>query len=311
MSLAPITLFTYNRPWHTKQTIEALQKNNLAHKSDLYIFSDGPKNESANEKVQQVRNYIKTIAGFKNLTIIERKKNIGLGKSIIIGVTEIINKYEKVIVLEDDVVASPFFLNYMNQALNIYKNNEKIGSINSFFYPIGDNLPESFLLRKPDSCGWGTWKNRWSLLNPDAQELYKKIKKTKLINKFNIDGTYPFYQMLKGQIKGLNDSWAIRWYASLFLLNKLNLYYGKPLVKNIGWDGTGTHSGSINIFKNYYYHDKIDKLTIITPTEENTFVLNKLKKYFKTPKMFTILKLIKIRNTFRIFLIDLGLKKKK
>lgn len=310
-NLSPIVLFVYNRPWHTEQVINSLLNNSLSRGSDLYIFSDGPRDCFAEDKVGQVRKYIKTISGFKSVNLIERGQNIGLGKSIIAGVSEVVEKYGKIIVLEDDVVVSPYFLDYMNQALDMYKNDEKVGSVNSFFYPVKGILPESFFLRIPDSCGWGTWSNRWCLLNQDASDLYAKIKKNKLISKLNIDSTYPFYQMLKGQIKGLNSSWAIRWYSSLLLLGKVNLYYGKSLVKNIGWDGTGTHSKGVDIFKNDLYSASIGKLSRIEKIDENIDVLNKLKKYFSKPKMFVILKLIWARNCFRIFLIDLGIKKKK
>lgn len=310
-TLAPIVLFVYNRPWHTKQVIEALLNNSLSKNSDLYIFSDGPKNEKLVKSVMDVRNYIKTINGFKSVIILEREKNIGLGNSIITGVTDILNKRDKVIVLEDDVVVSPYFLNYMNDALNLYKDIEKVGSVNSMPYPISGKFPKSFLLRIPDSCGWATWNDRWKLFNADADFLYDEIKSRHLVKKFNIDGTYPFLQMLKWQIKGLNSSWAIRWYASLFLSGRLNLYYQKPLVNNIGWDGTGTHCQDNNIFKNTYYFGEIENLCAINPVEENKIVLKVLKKYFTTPKMFIILKMVSIRNFFRMALIDLGLKEKK
>ena len=308
--LAPIVLFVYNRPWHTERTINALKLNSLASDSDLFIFSDGPKNEENKNSVEEVRKYLKTINGFKSINIVERKENIGLGTSVILGVTEIVEKFGFVIVLEDDLIVSPFFLEYMNRALIMYKNYKEVGSINSFFYPVKGKLPESFFARIPDSCGWGTWSDRWLLLNHDPAYLYKEIKRRKMVRKFNIDGTYPFFQMLKGQIKGLNSSWAIRWYSSLFLADKVNLYYGKNLVKNIGWDGSGTHCGGVELFKSDFYVENIDNLKFIQPTETIS-VINLLKKYFSSPKMFVILKAIKTRNSLRILLIDLGIKKRK
>src|SRR3989338_525512 len=129
MKLAPITVFVYNRPWHIKQTIESLKKNKEAKKSDLFIFSDGPKNEDDQKKVDEVRKYIKKVNGFKMVTIIERQKNLRLANSIIAGVTEIINKYGKIIVLEDDLIASPYFLKFMNKGLDLYKKEERVASI--------------------------------------------------------------------------------------------------------------------------------------------------------------------------------------
>jgi len=177
MTQAPIALFVYNRPWHTQKTIEALKKNELADSSELIIFSDGPRNEQAKDKVLEVRNFIKTIIGFKNVKIIEREKNFGLANSIIAGVTEIINEYGKIIVLEDDLVTSPFFLMYMNNALNVYENDDMVASIHAYVYPIKDSLPETFFIRGVDCQGWGTWKRGWKIFEPDGQKLLSEIKK--------------------------------------------------------------------------------------------------------------------------------------
>ncbi len=131
-NLAPIILFTYNRPWHTRQTIEALQKNLYADKSRLIILSDGPKTEIDVPKVQKVREYIKTVKGFRSIEIIEREKNWGLANNIIDGVTRIINEYGKIIVLEDDIVTSPYFLKFMNEALEFYKDEERVMHISGY-----------------------------------------------------------------------------------------------------------------------------------------------------------------------------------
>ena len=133
MVLAPIVLFVYNRPWHTQQTVEALQKNELAAESDLYIFADGPKTAN-DEKVNEVRKYIKTITGFKSVTIFEKEKNCGLANSVIAGVTEIINKFGEVIVVEDDIVTSKYFLKFINEALDFFANDPKIFSISGYTY---------------------------------------------------------------------------------------------------------------------------------------------------------------------------------
>ncbi|MFV9972448.1 MAG: hypothetical protein AB8V06_06085 [Francisella endosymbiont of Hyalomma asiaticum] len=134
--------------WHTQQTIEALQKNKLAIDSELFIYSDAPKNENALEKVQVVRNYIKTIKGFRKVTIIKREKNWWLSDSIIDGVTKIVNQYGKIIVLEDDIVTSLYFLKFMNDALEFYKNEEKVWHINGWNYPIEiENFSDTFLWR--------------------------------------------------------------------------------------------------------------------------------------------------------------------
>ena len=152
---APITLFVYNRIDHTRQCVEALRKNLLANESALIIFSDAAKDVGSQNSVEEVRSYLKTIRGFTKIEIIERTNNFGLAKSIISGVTYVVNKYGRVIVLEDDLVTSPYFLIYMNKALDIYKNDDMVASIHGYIYPVKKALPETFFLRGADCWGWG------------------------------------------------------------------------------------------------------------------------------------------------------------
>lgn len=243
MKLAPITVFVYNRPWHTRQTIEALEKNKLVKKSELFIFSDGPKNEKDKQKVEKVRKYIKEINGFKRVTITERQKNLGLANSIIAGVTEIINKYGKIIVLEDDLLTSPYFLKFMNEGLNFYEKEKKVISIHGFIYPVKFNLPETFFIRGADCLGWSTWKRGWDLFEHDGIKLLAELKKRKLTHKFDFSGSYPYTRMLIDQVNRKNDSWAIRWYASAFLKGKLTVYPGRSLIFHNGNDDSGTNFG--------------------------------------------------------------------
>ena len=243
MKLAPITVFVYNRPWHLKQTIEALKKNKLAKESEVFIFSDGPKDEKDRKKVEEVRKYIKEITGFKKITIAERKKNLGLAESIIAGVTEIVNKYGKIIVLEDDLLTSPYFLKFMNEGLNLYKKKEKVACIHGYVYPVKAKLPETFFLKDPGCLGWATWKRGWELFEYDGRKLLMELNKRNLTSKFDYNNYYPFVNMLEDQINGRVDSWAIRWYASLFLKNKLTLYPGRSLTFHNGSDRSGIHGG--------------------------------------------------------------------
>ena len=240
---APIVLFVYNRPDHTRQTLDALTANYLASDSDLFIYSDAPKNQQGLESVQAVRSLIKETQGFKSVTVIEREKNWGLANSIIDGVTNIVNQYGKVIVLEDDMITSPYFLTYMNDSLNLYENNDRVASIHGYIYPVSKKLPDYFFLRGTDCWGWATWKRGWDIFNSDAQFLLDEIKRQKLEKLFNFNNSYDYTGMLKAQIEGKVSSWAIRWYASAFLANKYTLYPGTSFVKNIGIDGSGTHCG--------------------------------------------------------------------
>ena len=241
MQLAPIVLFTYNRPVHTRQTVEALLKNEYASESDLIIYSDGPKNSAAEERVRQTRIYIKGITGFRSIKIIERTENMGLAANIIDGVTQVVNEYGRIIVLEDDLLTSPYFLKFMNEALTMYEHVEEVISVHGYVYPIKKQLPENFFLIHTDSLGWGTWKNQWIYFNPSGKELLNQLIQRKMLRNFNFDGSYDFAKMLRQQIKGKNNSWAIRWYASAFLARKLSLFPNKSLVFHNGGDNTGTN----------------------------------------------------------------------
>jgi len=249
MMLSPIVLFVYNRPDHTQQTLCALTANILASEAELFIYSDAPKNQEMAEGVQAVRSLIKNVQGFKSVTIIEREKNWGLANSIIDGVTNIVSKYGKVIVMEDDMVTSPYFLTYMNDSLNLYENDVRVASIHGYIYPVRKKLPDYFFLKGADCWGWATWKRGWDIFNPDAQFLLGEIKRQKSEKLFNFDNSHDYTGMLKKQIEGKISSWAIRWYASAFLAGKYTLYPGISFVKNIGIDGSGTHCGVSDFFK--------------------------------------------------------------
>lgn len=240
--VAPIALFVYNRPAHTHQTIDALQKNDLAGESDLYIFSDAPKKPEAAEAVREVREYIKTIGGFRSVSIVERDKNWGLANSIIDGVTRLCNEYGRVIVLEDDLVTSPHFLRFMNEALDRYQDEPQVMQISGYMFPVKVEIEEDALfLPLTTSWGWATWIRAWQLFDPDAKG-YARVKADLALRKqFNLNGAYDYFSMLEAQLAGRVDSWAVRWQLSAFLLGGLTLYPRYSLVINSGFDGSGTH----------------------------------------------------------------------
>jgi hypothetical protein len=276
--IAPIILFTYNRLDHTKQTIEALQKNKLAGESDLFIFSDGPKDEQTKESIQNLRAYLHTIMGFKNVQVTERDKNYGLASNIIDGVTKIVNKYGHAIILEDDIVVSPYFLEYMNDGLNVYKDQEKVICIHGYLYPIKEHPQENFFLRGADCWGWATWKRGWDIFEPNGQTLLDYILKNKLSHEFDFDGSYPFTKMLSDQIKGKNNSWAIRWQASAFIKNKLTLYPKRSMAMNIGNDGSGIHCNVSDEFDVLLSREPIPVKSI--PLEVNKMARESFIRYF-------------------------------
>lgn len=229
-ALAPIVLFTYNRLKNTRETVSCLLVNREAAESDLIVYSDAPKNEQAAASVQQVREYLRTIIGFRSVTIVEREQNYGLVRNITSGVTETVDQYGCVIVLEDDHSVSPYFLQYMNEGLRLLADRTDIASIHGYMYPHKSPLPEVFLVKGADCWGWATWKRGWDLFNPDAASLCAAIKSQRREREFDFGGTYPYMQMLKDQADGKKGSWAICWYASVFLLDKYTVYPGQSLV---------------------------------------------------------------------------------
>ena len=248
MKTAPIALFVYKRPEHTRQTLVALRANLLAEESDLIIFSDAPRGDGDIAGVSDVRKLLADLDGFKTVTVIERPQNLGLASSIIDGVSVVCEKYGRVIVLEDDLVTSPYFLTYMNEGLNCYEADSDVASIHGYIYPSYEKLPETFFLRGADCWGWATWTRAWQHFDVDGVKLLERLKEQKLTRLFDFDNATDYVGMLEAQIAGKNDSWAIRWYASMFLLNKFTLYPGRSLVLNIGTDDSGTHCAATDAY---------------------------------------------------------------
>jgi len=295
-NLAPIVLFVYNRPWHTRQTIEALQKNELASDSELFIYSDGSKNENDIENVEKVREYIKTINEFKKITIIERDKNWGLGNNIINGVTTVVKEYGKIIVLEDDLVTSPYFLTFMNEALEFYKGEKKVWHISGWNYPIEtDGIGDVFFWRVMNCWGWATWADRWKYYEKNIDKTIKQFSK-KEIQKFNLDGAENFWSQIIANKKGKINTWAIFWYATIFKHNGLCLNPSQTFVKNIGHDGSGTNCGKSCLFEGNISTN--NQIKFINEIEENKIAVERIKKFYQSlKKPFLIRAINKISRT--------------
>lgn len=279
MKLAPVVIFTFNRLNHTKKTIEALRQNYLACDSEVFIFSDGPRNNEEFILVKEVREYLLSVEGFKSIKIIESNTNKGLARSVIDGVTSIINKYGSVIVLEDDLVSSRYFLKYMNDSLNLYKNRKDIWSISGYAPNI--EIPNSYnfevyITKRGSSWGWATWKDRWNLNDWEVKD-YSYFKndheEKKRFNKGGSDLT----PMLNDQIHGRINSWAIRWVYSQFKHNMVTVYPTKSLIKNIGNDLTGTHTP---ITEKYDVELSEKKVIPNINLEFNSFICENFKSFY-------------------------------
>lgn len=242
-TLAPIVVFAYNRPWHLQQTIEALLKNDLAAKSDIHIFSDGPRSDADIPKIEELRKYIKSVQGFKRLNIYEREKNMGLANSIITGVTEVISTHEQVIVMEDDLLCSSDFLAFMNQGIDTYKNQPEIFSITGWKPPIDlkSYHQQVYLHYRPSSLGWATWKESWATAKWDIPD-YESFRKDKAKQKLFQRGGADLPAMLSKQMNGKIDSWAIRWAYTLYKENAFCVYPTQTKIRHIGFDGSGSNN---------------------------------------------------------------------
>jgi hypothetical protein len=273
--LSPIVLFVYNRPWHTRQTIEALQKNQLANDSEIFIYSDAPKDDATT--VQEVRNYIRTIDGFKKVTIIERATHQGLANNIIDGVTKIVNEYGRVIVLEDDLVTSPYFLRFMNDALDFYQSEEKVMHISGHTSPIStENLPETVFTRVTGCWGWATWADKWQYFERNITKLENQFTR-KMKYQFNEVTSHFYWRQIEENKSGKINTWFIFWYASVFLKGGLCLRPRDSMVQNIGFDGSGVHCG---VRKNSPKHLLTNRLNFLRPTFKKAWNFFKERKGF-------------------------------
>lgn len=297
-ALSPIILFVYNRPDHTKRCVASLLANELAALSDLYIYSDAPKNEEAEEAVARVREYIHTIRGFKSVTIVERDHNWGLAASIIDGVTTLTHQYGRVIVLEDDLVTAPHFLRFMNDALEAYKDEPRVGHIQACDFTQDPSLPDMFLIKFAGSWGWATWERAWQHFNPNGQELLDEMVSRRLTRTFDFNGKYGFTRMLRRQIEGKNNSWAIRWNATLFLKDMLSLNVGRSLIQNEGFDGSGTNCGGGSLYASNLW---ITPLPVkkISPVEENVQARQCFERYYARTNSFWAKVIRRIKRTLK------------
>lgn len=306
--LAPIILFVYNRPWHTKQVLEALMKNELADQSTLYIYCDGPKPAASVETIKSIKEVslvIREKNWCKEVKIIESSKNLGLANSVIRGITEVINKHGKVIVLEDDIITGKYFLKFMNIGLETYKEEDRVFGISGYKYPSIRKINNSTYFL-PLACSWSyaIWSNRWNKINFNANELLEVINQKGFKTKINFGG-YNFYQTLVDQSRGSIDTWDIQFYISMFLEDSFFLFPNNSLVENIGFDHSGIHCGRDNFFSKVKKVNKkirVDKLS----TELNEEIVNSVRKSFELNNLYEPLsKQLKLNNQFIIS----GLKK--
>ncbi len=240
---APIAVFLYNRPMHARDILECLNRDPIAAESPVTIYCDGPKHADHEAQVVETRRVAREFAPGE-ARIVERDENFGLARSIITGVTEQCEEHGRVIVLEDDLQLSQAALGYFNDALDHYEDEDRVMHVAGYIYPVDAQLPETFFYREASCWGWATWARAWAKFEPDARKLLSQLRRSGRVREFDIDGTYDYERMLYLQWRGKIDSWAVRWYASVFLNEGLCLHPARALVSNHGLDGSGVHFSS-------------------------------------------------------------------
>ncbi|MGN0049514.1 MAG: glycosyltransferase family 2 protein [Bacteroides sp.] len=295
---APILIFTYNRPTHTRRLIESLRTNAESVESPLIVYSDAAREAVDEASVAEVRRYLHTLDGFGSVELVERSANWGLARNVIDGVTTQVNRYGRVIVLEDDLVVAPYFLRFMNEALEMYADEPRVGHIQACDFTQDPSLPPTFLIKWTGSWGWGTWARAWQHFNPDGAALLRRLEEEKLTRTFDFGGTYRFTRMLRRQVQGKNNSWAIRWNASLFLAGILSLNVGRSLVQNTGFDGSGTHCGGGGLYDSRLWTRPLP-LARIEPVEENQDARRCFARYYHRTNCFWAKAVRRIKRTLK------------
>lgn len=286
-NFAPIVLFVYNRLDHTRKTVEALQKNELVSESELFVYADGPKENASEEqknKINAVREYVSSITGFKSVNLNFAEKNIGCADSIIRGITEVVNKYGRVIIVEDDIVTNKFFLRFMNEGLEFYESDKRIFTLGSTCNKI--SFPKNykydvFLSCRSVSWGWATWKDRWALADWDIDN-YEIIKHPtkKQIKNFNVGGD-DMYDMLLMQLNGEIDAWDIRWDYCIRKNNGYTLIPTKSLSYNCGQDGSGVHcSAGLAYNTTALFDSDVFDVKFINGIKPNSRILKSYRDFF-------------------------------
>lgn len=241
MHLSPVVIFAFNRPKHLSRLLDSLSQNMEFADSELYIYVDGPRNNTDLKLVEETREVAKQFSGVTEKCLVIREENLGLGKSLKTGVTEILSKHDKVIVLEDDLIVTDSFLKYMNTGLKKYQLETRVASIHGYCFGFDQPIKSPFFLRGADCLGWATWRDRWESIDWDPKLLMAKIQDQDLIREFNLNDSHSHFSVLERELKKGFHSWAIYWHASMFSQGRLTLFPGTSLIEYAGADGSGTH----------------------------------------------------------------------
>lgn len=281
---APIALFVFKRPEHTKRTLAALARNPEFQSSELHIFCDGARHDDERDTVEATREIARAWP-HPDKTLYEAPSNRGLAASIVEGVGILCGIHGRVVVIEDDLVVAPVFLEYMNQTLTRYEREHRVMQISAHMFEV-DALPgdkDAFFLPFTTSWGWATWARAWSHFDPDMKGFDRLANDGTARSRFDLGDAFPYYAMLKKQRENAIDSWAIRWYLSVFERNGVALFPRWSLVSNNGFDGSGTHGAR-------HGNESASRLTVACPirfpteVEVDSPVTNKIADHLRASR---------------------------
>ena len=300
MSFAPVVLFAYSRPEHTRLTVEALKLNKGASETDLHVYSDGPRDAQQSAAVQEVRSYLRTIDGFKSVILVERARNMGLAASVIAGVTELLSRHPAVIVVEDDLVTAPTFLSFMNVALTTYAEQKQVFSVTGYNYPLpipADYPEEAYLSYRSSSWGWGTWTDRWSKVDWDVGDFDVFLQDKKARNRFARGGD-DLLPMLQKQLNGELDSWSIRFDYAHYKHDAMCLHPVRSKLRNIGFDGSGVHCGVSDEFDSELDSDERE-FRLRPDLQPDPAILRIFDQRFRSPGVRAALRVSLLKRALR------------
>lgn len=240
--LAPIVLFVFRRPDHTARLLESLSRNAEISRSTLYVYCEGSRSEADQPAVDATRELVRAYTCAGTLQVIERERNLGCAASILAGIDEVLARHDRIIVLEDDLILSPQFLQYMNAALTRYSGSDRVMHVSGYaFAPDPERPVSAGMMPFIASWGWGTWARAWSFLDRELEGLPWLDRYRWRRFRFDLYGAFEYRKMIDQYIHGQIDAWDIRWYLSVFRRGGLCVYPSQSLVENRGHDGSGTH----------------------------------------------------------------------
>jgi hypothetical protein len=242
MASTPLAIFAYKRPEHLARTLSALEQCARLNECTLHLFCDGPKSDVDASAVAATRVVARAWASRMGAELIERDANLGLARSIVTSVNMLCNTYGRVIVLEDDLIVSPGFVDYMLQALDRYANCPQVYQVSGYMFPVRHTIQtDAFFLPLTTTWGWATWARAWQSFNWEVPGALKSLQNPRLRRRFDLDGSYPYAAMLEQRLAGQNDSWGILWWWAVFCAGGVVLHPHRSLVQNTGFDGSGIH----------------------------------------------------------------------